>query len=234
MSKDPAILFYTSDFLTGTQFFTDEQIGQYIKLLCQQHQLGHIPTEHMLNICKTHDSPVWCKFIKDEHGAWFNDRMDIEKEKRINYCASRRSNKMKEYEHKHMFKHMSKHMLQHMDNENENEDINAFKDTKEKFDFDSIWLKYPKRVGKKMALKHFEASVKTKQDLDDMIKALTNYISSKRVAGGFIQNGSTWFNNWRDWIDYKEEVCRKCKDKGFFISTTGYTIQCECKETNKK
>ena len=36
--KDPAFLFYSSDFLSGTMLMTDEEIGQYIKLLCLQHQ----------------------------------------------------------------------------------------------------------------------------------------------------------------------------------------------------
>ena len=40
MNKDPAFLFYTSDFLTGTMFMTDEEVGVYIRLLCVQHQHG--------------------------------------------------------------------------------------------------------------------------------------------------------------------------------------------------
>ena len=128
MGKDPAVLFYTSDFLAGTQFFTDEQCGQYIRLLCQQHQLGHIPDQHMLNICKTHDSPIFAKFTKDKTGNWFNERMDLEKKKRATYCESRRSNKMKQYIKKPKDKHMSEHMSLHMDNGNENRDINVIKD----------------------------------------------------------------------------------------------------------
>jgi len=31
--KDPAVLFYTQDFLTGTFTMTDEQVGKYIRLL---------------------------------------------------------------------------------------------------------------------------------------------------------------------------------------------------------
>lgn len=127
MSKDPAVLFYTSDFLSGTQFFTDEQCGQYIRLLCQQHQLGHIPEQHMLNICRTYDSPVFMKFAKDQNGFYYNERMDIEKEKRIKYCESRRSNKMSEYSSPRNSQHMSEHMSGHMDNGNENDNINVIK-----------------------------------------------------------------------------------------------------------
>jgi len=94
--------------------------------------------------------------------------------------------------------------------------------------FEMVWSKYPRRVGKKMAKKHFEASVKTVDDLKRLDQALANYLDSKRVLGGFIQNGSTWFNNWQDWIDYEEKVCPKCKDKGKFTSKTGYEIICDC------
>jgi hypothetical protein len=56
MSKDPAILFYTSDFLTGTFTMTDEQVGKYIRLLCLQHQKGSLTEKDMLKICKTYDN----------------------------------------------------------------------------------------------------------------------------------------------------------------------------------
>lgn len=40
--KDPAFLFYSQDFYTGTVFMTDEQVGKFIRLLCLQHQTGHL------------------------------------------------------------------------------------------------------------------------------------------------------------------------------------------------
>ena len=125
MAKDPAILFYTADFLTGTAYFTDEQRGQYIRLLCEQHQVGHIPEQHMINICKTYDSPVLKKFIKDDDGNYFNERMETEVEKRKSYSESRRNNRMAKAEKKDMNKHMSNHMSVHMENENINENINV-------------------------------------------------------------------------------------------------------------
>ena len=70
-----------------------------------------------------------------------------------------------------------------------------------KFDFESVWVRYPSRIGKKEALRHFNASVKTGQDYIDINKALDNYVISDKVKRGFIQNGSTWFNNWRDYVD---------------------------------
>ena len=68
MSKDPAFLFYSSDFMTGTFMMTDKQVGQYIRLMCLQHQHGHLSEKQMLSICKKHDDDIWDKFIKDENG----------------------------------------------------------------------------------------------------------------------------------------------------------------------
>jgi len=70
--------------------------------------------------------------------------------------------------------------------------------------FEVVWRKYPNQDGKKAALKHYIASVKTDEDRRAIEKALDNYLRSDRVKHGYIKNGSTWFNNWRDWIDYVE------------------------------
>ena len=72
--------------------------------------------------------------------------------------------------------------------------------------FESIWSQYPSKVGKERATVSFLASVKTEQDITDITNALNNYKLSRRVKEGFIQNGSTWFHNWRDWINYTEPV----------------------------
>lgn len=90
--KDPAVLFYTADFLTGTAFFDDTQRGQYIRLLCEQHQIGHIPENHMLSVCFSLASPVVSKFKKDENGMYFNERMELEIIKRRQFSESRSIN----------------------------------------------------------------------------------------------------------------------------------------------
>lgn len=90
--KDPAVLFYTSDFLTGTAYFTDAERGQYIRLLCEQHQNGHIPENHMVSVCLSLGSPVIEKFIKDDKGLYYNVRMEKEIIKRREFTESRRIN----------------------------------------------------------------------------------------------------------------------------------------------
>jgi hypothetical protein len=72
--------------------------------------------------------------------------------------------------------------------------------------FEKIWAKYPDRKGKKAARRHFMNSVKDLCDLNNINKALTNYLNSERVSKGFVQNGSTWFNNWADWVECDEPM----------------------------
>jgi len=92
MAKDPAFLFYTQDFSTGTQFFTDEQVGKYIRLLMAQHQHGHLTENQVLIICKSYDNDVLSKFSKDSDGKWFNERLETEIVKRQKYAESRGKN----------------------------------------------------------------------------------------------------------------------------------------------
>jgi hypothetical protein len=116
MPKDPAILFYTSDFLTGTITLTDEQVGKYIRLLCIQHQKGYLTEKDMLSICKAYDEDIYSKFLKNTEGRYYNERMFNEAEKRKRYSESRRSNALNP-------KKDSEAYAKHMENENINEDI---------------------------------------------------------------------------------------------------------------
>ena len=94
MAKDPAFLFYTSDFLTGTMLMSDEQVGKYIRLMCYEHQHGRLPEQDMLKICKTYDADVFSKFDVDECGLYFNERLEIEIGRRRAYSDSRRRNRI--------------------------------------------------------------------------------------------------------------------------------------------
>lgn len=95
MAKDPAFLFYSSDFLSGTHFFTYEQRGQYITLLCMQHQQGSISERHMILVCGDINNEVVGKFKKGIDGKYYNERLLLETDKRNKYSESRRNNRNK-------------------------------------------------------------------------------------------------------------------------------------------
>jgi hypothetical protein len=73
--------------------------------------------------------------------------------------------------------------------------------------FDRLWAKYPAKDGRKQAARHFSASVKTEQDLSDCVTALEHYLAHLKLPGNDWKrpkNGDTWFNNWRDWVEWTE------------------------------
>lgn len=119
MAKDPAFLFYTGDFSTGTQFFTDEQLGKYMRLLMAQHQHGHLSEEQVIFICKSYDNVVMKKFVKDNNGLYYNVRLEVEILKRKNYTESRGKNKLGKSKTN---KKAPKSYDSHMEDENKDKD----------------------------------------------------------------------------------------------------------------
>lgn len=84
--------------------------------------------------------------------------------------------------------------------------------------FNMIWLRYPCKEGRKQAWRYFHASVNTPKDWQDIVLAFRNYVASDRVKNGYIQNGKTWFNNWRDWIiDPSRDAKYYIKKPGRFV-----------------
>jgi len=120
MSKDPAFLFYSSDFLTGAMFLTDEQTGKFIRLLCVQHQKGRLREKDMLKICKTYDEDIFEMFKKDDENLFYNERLEAEVNKRKAYSESRRNNRKNKTT---PLKNTSLTYVKHMENENENENV---------------------------------------------------------------------------------------------------------------
>lgn len=127
--SDPAVLLYTSDFLTGVIDMTMEERGQYITLLCYQHQKGHFSDETTRLLVGLVSVSVMKHFVKDKEGLYFNKRMDIEKEKRQVFAESRRKNGKKggrpsSSNNNHMDNHMDNLSGTHMENDNDNENKN--------------------------------------------------------------------------------------------------------------
>lgn len=114
MAKDPAFLFYPNDWLGGTLGMTFEEKGAYMELLMLQFNRGHM-TKDMIGQTV---GQLWVKledkFRMDDNGLWFNERLELEKEKRKQFVSSRVNNK----KGKNQYSHMNGHMTSHMDNEN--------------------------------------------------------------------------------------------------------------------
>jgi len=80
--------------------------------------------------------------------------------------------------------------------------------------FDELWSQYPRKLVRTVAYQYFAKTVKTDEDVRDIRIALSNFLNSSQAKGDpkFIPYGSTWFNRWVDYINYKEPVSEKDKD----------------------
>ena len=211
-NKDPAFLFYPSDFLTGTMLLSNEQIGKYIKLLCLQHQHGSLSEKHMLQICGEYDEELYSKFKKDDDGKYYNERLQKETIKRKKYSESRRQNRMggaKKDEEKpsHDDTYDSTYVETydgHMENRNRNIDISTNKDNVEKRKTAKKDL--PKKTygefnNVKLTDEDYEKLKEKFPDYEDKIEALSIGIDSK---GYKYKNHYSTILNW-DRRDKKEK-----------------------------
>jgi uncharacterized protein YdaU (DUF1376 family) len=135
MCKDPAFLFYPSDWQGGTLTMTLQEKGCYIELLMLQFQKGKFTlahAKHVLRECFDLAWPVLREKFKTDGQFFWNERLEIEKEKRQKWTESRRNNGLKEKTPKKPPKKNNKHMQLHMEDENENENIIKNIDEKEK------------------------------------------------------------------------------------------------------
>lgn len=188
MAKDPAFLFYPNDYIGGTMGMTFEEKGAYIELLMLQFNRGHMDG-HMIGQCV---GQLWnriqSKFIQDEQGLWYNERLDIEKAKRKAFSESRRNNI------KGNNQHMKGHMTTHM--ENVNEDV--IEDKNINIDFEWFWNDYDKKVGAKDKLKK-----KWNKLTDEERQNAMNYLELYKQAvpdKQFRKNPETFLNN-KSWND---------------------------------
>ena len=130
--KDPAVLFYTQDFLTGTFTMTNEQVGKYIRLLCLQQQNGGLCENEMMKVCGEKDDIIWAKFDFDGT-QYFNKRMAFETNKRRKFTESRIAN--------------LSHMDSHMEICNKKDEIrNKNKEIEFKSEVFEFLEKYPEKM----------------------------------------------------------------------------------------
>jgi uncharacterized protein YdaU (DUF1376 family) len=114
MAKDPAVLFYTSDFLSGTFTMDYQQRGKYITLLCLQHQKGKLTDKDLRTILEDTDVDIFEKFIKADDGFYYNMKLKTEAERRKNYSASRSKNRSKKTNDEDI-NNISKSYVKHME-----------------------------------------------------------------------------------------------------------------------
>lgn len=109
---------------------TFEQKGAYMELLMMQFTRGHM-TEHMIrHVIGQNWDILKDKFRQDQAGLWFNERLDLEKDRRKNFVDTRKNNVLGKNQYTkgpkkiaHKTTHITPHMTSHMENEDVNENI---------------------------------------------------------------------------------------------------------------
>jgi len=131
MSRDPAFLWYPGDWDGGTKLFNRYEKGAYMDLLMCQFHNGHMTKENLVFILGQPDydllweSKLKSKFVKDDEGKFFNQKLESEQIKRRKWCESRANNKEGKNQYSgHTTKKKRSYDLMkrgHMENVNENE-----------------------------------------------------------------------------------------------------------------
>lgn len=124
MAKDPAFTLYSQDFLTGTMFMSNEEVGKYIRLLCAQHQHGGIIKKVDFNSISGESEVLKSKFIESEDG-FYNERLLLEMGKRQKKSTNLSANAKKRWENT-IQKQCNSNAIAYtglMPTENENENV---------------------------------------------------------------------------------------------------------------
>lgn len=213
MAKDPAFLFYSSDFLSGVSDLTMEERGQYITLLCLQHQKGHL-TEKAIKITVPNVSnDVLSKFTVDENGHYFNERLEVERDKRLQHSEKQRQRALDGWKKRKAMQSdgnaTANATALPLENRNENENIsdNAIEIIKG-IPFEEFWNLYDKKVGDKRKVQKKWKKLK-ESDHEEILNYLPKYIQSQPDKK-FRKNPETFLNN----ESWKDELIFETKQNG--------------------
>ena len=211
MSKDPAVLFYTQDFLTGCTDLTFEERGQYITLLCLQHQKGHLSEKTIRLTLGSVSVDVMSKFLKDEQGCYYNERMEDEINKRRHFLDTRYFNGKKGGRPAKPNKKPNKKPTENLsDNDNEiGNDIIEKGGMGEKeinIPFDYFWSMYDKKIDRAKCEKKWQRL--TDEEREECMYYLPAYIKATPDIK-FRRNPETYLNN-KSW---QNEIVEHGADK---------------------
>lgn len=81
--KDPAFLFYPNDFTSTTATLNMKEKGQYITILCYQHQFGHQSKDTIKRLIRgTPTQAVMDLLTQDDQGLFYSPSLEAEIERR--------------------------------------------------------------------------------------------------------------------------------------------------------
>ena len=201
MAKDPAFLFYSSDFLSGVSDLTMEERGQYITLLCLQHQKGHLSSK-VINLCVGNaTADVLLKFSIDKDNLYFSPRLDVEVAKRTVFSNKQRERATKGWE-KRREKIYTKAMPRQCLLENENENINDIIKEKDKNKNDIF---FNELIGSESWIENTAMQSKANFIPAEVKKHLKNYNDMINVQFNVKNNKTEYCTHFIHWLNKQEK-----------------------------
>lgn len=208
MAKDPAFLFYSSDFLTGVADLTMEERGQFITLLCLQHQKGRLSSKAVALAVPSATADVMAKFKLDDNGLYYNPRLEEEAKKRAAHSEKQRNRALdgwKKRKGKSRGEAVADAVALPLENENEN--VNENKDINVNVwpTFEDFWELYDKKKERKKCEVKWK---KIKQaDRELIMETLPAYIASTPDIQ-YRKHPYTYLNGecWHDEITEKNDM----------------------------
>ena len=187
--------------------------GEYITLLAAQHQNGHLDPKRLGFLLgygwDMVSDIVKSKFVLDENGLIYNERLEAEAEKRSQYADKQRNNGMKggrpkkdenPKETQTITQLITQSKPKNNPTENENENVNRVRiEDNKKVWFDVFWEKYNKKQDSKKCLdKWLKLS---DNEINAALDKVAAYVHSTPDVT-YRKNPLTWLNGkcWEDEI----------------------------------
>jgi uncharacterized protein YdaU (DUF1376 family) len=230
--KAPAFQFYAQDFLTGCTYLTNEEIGMYIKMLCKQWTDGKIPKKRLgflLGLEWVSLSDELKSKFEDLGEFIINKRLEIEREKKVNFREKQAENGKKGGRPKKIdssedtekaekktqtkpkpFKNIKPNDSQKKpleeEDENRNKKIEEVKE-KEKIDFPFFTEKFKVQwqLWKAYKSKEFGFKYKSIQSEQASLSELSNLAQSKETLAILIINQSI-AKGWKGFFELKNTI----------------------------
>ena len=215
MGKDPAFMLYSQDFLVGVSDLTMEERGQYITMLCLQHQKGHLTKKNIQISVGNVSEDVMEKFSVDEDGMYYNETLEAIIIKRELYSQSRSENgkkggRPKKEAQENQEKTICLPYAKAHENHTENENVIVIKNVFEHWNYNNI-IKHrelTEEISKSIekALKTYtEEEIKCYIDrYAEVLKdeeyffsykwTLAQFLSRKEGISSFTDDGDKWVN----------------------------------------
>jgi signal recognition particle subunit SEC65/uncharacterized protein YdaU (DUF1376 family) len=203
---------------------TFEEKGAYIDLLMLQFNRGHMDGHMVAQVVGQLWGRIQDKFMVDQDGLFYNERLDEEIAKRKAFTESRCNNLLGKNQYTNKEAHLGAHKSSRTEDVNEDVDVSIDvvggvggenkkldAESNGKIDismFENFWILYPRKIAKKRASdswkKLCKESLKEKPTWKEISMAIRKQVITNQLGEEeqYIPHPATWLNGkrWKDEI----------------------------------